>query len=128
MQAVRLLKPKRPEAVAAYVLRVRRAKVYRLKHIWRAIKQRCDDKDNKYYAGRGISYSQEWNSFEIFYADMESTYRAGLQLDRIDPDGNYCKENCHWMTKQDHCVKSALERSGKWPRKTWLELDRMFSI
>lgn len=43
---------------------------------------------------------EEWkNSLVSFYNDMGETYKNGLELDRIDNNGPYCKENCRWVTK-----------------------------
>jgi hypothetical protein len=69
---------------------------------WSAMKSRCNNPSFKQYAdygGRGITYAPEWESFESF-ADLALTngYSTNLELDRIDPDGNYTPHNCRWIT------------------------------
>ncbi len=72
-------------------------------HTWIGMKQRCLNKNNsKYvsYGSRGISVCDEWvNSFPTFYADMGDR-PDGTTLDRIDPNGNYCFDNCRWATQK----------------------------
>lgn len=71
--------------------------------VWRDMRRRCDspnDKRYKHYGGRGISVCLEWNSsFIKFHDDMCSTYKYGLEIDRIDNNGNYNKDNCRWIDK-----------------------------
>ena len=42
-------------------------------------------------------------SFENFYEDMKDGYAEGLSLERIDVNGNYCPENCMWVTMAEQC-------------------------
>lgn len=66
-------------------------------------KQRCrysSHRNYSNYGGRGIKF--EWNSFSEFYYDMMPTWFEGAELDRIDNDGNYNKDNCRWVTRAEN--------------------------
>lgn len=67
--------------------------------IYNGLKNRCKNKKNPdfpLYGGRGIKC--EWENFIDFWKDMEIGYKDNLTIDRIDPDGNYKKSNCRWVT------------------------------
>ena len=74
---------------------------------WQNAKDRTTNPKNPNwadYGGRGITMCQEWeDSFEAFWQDMGVTWEEGLTLDRIDVNGNYCKENCRWATASTQC-------------------------
>lgn len=73
--------------------------------IWDEMKRRCriaSHPSYHRYGGRGISYDPSWETFEKFYADMGATYASGLQIDRIDNDKGYSKENCRWVTPAEN--------------------------
>ena len=74
-------------------------------NIWKSMRQRCFNKNHKQYkdwGGRGIMICKEWLKFENFYRDMGNR-PEGKSLDRINNDGNYCKENCRWATRKEQC-------------------------
>ena len=65
--------------------------------IWRNIKKRCYNKNNKAYknyGGRGISMCKEWFDPKTFIEWALPLWKTGLQIDRRDNDGNYTPENC----------------------------------
>ena len=51
----------------------------------------------KYYGGKGVKLSEEWNDFTVFLKDMLPTWKPGLTIDRENSNGDYCKDNCRWM-------------------------------
>jgi len=69
---------------------------------WRTIKRRCQDQNYKNYCGRGISIYDEWNNFEVFKEwALENGYKDGLEIDRIDFNGDYTPKNCRWVTERE---------------------------
>ncbi len=71
---------------------------------WCAMKNRCNNKKHpsyKRYGGRGITYDSSWQKFENFFADMGEKPDPKMELERIDNNKNYCKDNCRWATHKE---------------------------
>ncbi len=72
----------------------------RLYRIWAGMKDRCYNLNSqcfKYYGGKGIKIL--WNSFEEFRSWSHlNGYKKNLTIDRINSNGDYCSDNCEWVT------------------------------
>jgi len=74
----------------------------RLYGIYKGMKQRCNNKNTpayKYYGGKGVSICPDWlNDFLKFKEwSINNGYLAKKSIDRRNPNGNYCPENCRWV-------------------------------
>lgn len=72
------------------------------------IRQRCENPNCDHYhnyGGRGIKICDEWSGkdgFINFYNwSISHGWSKGLEIDRIDVNGNYCPENCRYITHKE---------------------------
>ena len=81
---------------------MRKTKTYT---VWACMLDRCrrpKNKDHKHYGGRGITVCEKWHKFEGFYEDMRDR-PENAELDRINNDLGYFKENCRWVSHKENC-------------------------
>lgn len=82
----------------------------RIYHIYDGLNQRCTNPKSKArpnYWGKWVK--NLWRNFEDFYRDMWESYEIHVKehgerettIDRIDSNGDYCKENCRRATKKE---------------------------
>lgn len=78
-----------------------------LYRVWKSMRRRCNCPKVEFYpryGGRGIKVCEEWaKDFKPFYDwCMANGYERGLQIDRIDNDGNYEPGNCRFVTRTEN--------------------------
>ena len=75
---------------------------------------RCNNpkvKGFKWYGAKGVKVCDEWKDFQTFYDwAIDHGYQKGLTIDRIDPDGDYCPENCEWVTRSENSRRMHLTK------------------
>lgn len=97
-----------------------------------ALKARCEQKNNINYELYGWRWIKcEWKSFEDFYKDMWDSFNKHAKIhweidttiERINPNWNYCKDNCSWITMYEQSLnkRSTLKITNNWETKTLME-------
>lgn len=87
----------------------------KLYQVWATMKDRCKNPNStayRDYGGRGINYHNTWEQYIPFRNwAIENGYEDGLELDRINNDGNYEPSNCRWTTRKQQTLNT---RSNKY--------------
>lgn len=74
---------------------------------WQCMKERClqvRSKSYYIYGGRGITICDEWrNDFKVFFDwAIANRWEKGLDIDRINTNGNYEPINCRFVTRKEN--------------------------
>jgi hypothetical protein len=87
---------------------------YKMYNTWLAMKRRCNNKKTKdypRYGGRGIKVCFEWDiDFNVFLNDIGLPPSMGHQIERVNNNKNYTKNNCVWATRK---VQANNKRNNK---------------
>ncbi len=81
---------------------------------WDSMKDRCNNPNHRnyhLYGGRGITVCLDWAWFPNFLKDMGER-PEGTSIDRLNNDGNYCKDNCKWSTQAEQIHNSSTSKLG----------------
>jgi hypothetical protein len=96
-----------------------------LKDCYSNMIRRCTDPFNNRwdcYGGRGITVCNEWIGIDgrrRFYDwALEAGYDKGLQIDRIDVNGNYMPENCRFVDAMIQANNTRRNRVVNWQGKS----------
>jgi len=92
----------------------------RIGEIFTLMTRRCynpNNKDYKWYGGKGIQICDEWRNSPSAFEEwaLQNGYNDELTIDRINPDKDYCPENCQWIPRADNTRKAGAV--------TWITVD-----
>ena len=91
----------------------------RLYAIYNSMFHRCYHKNNKgykYYGAKGIRICDEWQKDIKSFFDFAYShgYDETKTIDRINSNGNYCPENCRFISKRLNSLRAAFKRKHKY--------------
>jgi len=95
----------------------RGVKDYPLCKKWIDIKRRCLNEsatNYKDYGGRGITVCKEWENSLSTFIDwcINNGWEEGLEIDRMNNNGNYEPDNCRFLSHQDNMINQRLMREN----------------
>ena len=98
------------------------------------MKSRCENQKNKSYkdyGAKGISVCEEWHdSVNFFEWALRNGYKEGLEIDRIDVNGNYEPSNCRWINRLENANNKTNNKyiSHNGETKTLAEWSRFYDV
>lgn len=114
----------------------------RLYNLYKGMKQRCTNQNlpsYKYYGGKGITICEEWLSDFSKFKEwcLRNQYTDQRTIDRINPNGNYCPENCRWVSfeKQQNnklnsvfiTINNEKKTAAEWAKENKINKQTLYS-
>lgn len=99
---------------------------------WGTMMSRCYNQNrSKYkdYGARGIKVCEDWHDIRVFAKwCKENGYKPELQLDRIDNNGDYCPENCRFVSPRENSQNKRKEMIKKMHEPYWDKSKRRWIL
>lgn len=90
---------------------------HRLYNVWLGIKNRCQNPNSTsfaWYGGKGVKLCPEWQDYRVFRAwALENGWAPGLTFDREDSSGDYCPNNCRFITQSENSKRMRAEQLAR---------------
>lgn len=87
----------------------------------------ANERGRRNYIERGLKVEQEWvDDHHLFYDwAMDNGYQIGLEMDRIDNDRGYFKDNIQFVSHKQNCrnTRKTLRLEDGTPFADWYELN-----
>lgn len=102
----------------------------RLSGVWRWMQSRCNNPNVPgyiYYGGKGVR-NLFAGRLEFIEWALVSGYEIGLQIDRIEVDGDYSPENCRFLTRAANLARRGRKRLACRPKVVRDRIERMRSV
>lgn len=100
-----------------YMIKHGLANKHNLYKVWKNIKTRCYNKNNKgykYWGAKGIIICDEWKNDALKFISwcLDNGWKDNLVIDRINNKGNYEPNNCQFITKSENAKKIFIDNLG----------------
>ncbi len=106
---------------------------YLKEHPWArryfSARARCNNPKHagyKYYGGKGVKCLMTLEQFKELWIKDKADLMKRPSIDRIDSDGNYCIENCHFIELSENSRKVTQEKPSWITRKGCKHSNGMF--
>lgn len=99
--------------------------IRRLRILWKEMRSRCSNPnamDYQWYGAKGVKVCDEWSgpdgsdAFVVWSLKHGYEWHRGIErgdqmsIDRLDPDKDYCPENCRYIPLRDNCLRATRRR------------------
>lgn len=95
----------------------------------KTVENKCWKHIKEVSRNRNIPFDDEWNNYESFLNDMGRRPSSKHKLRRLDKNKGFCKDNCRWMTKEEHSeyynnirIEKGKDWEWEWEYRSWITM------